>query len=153
MIKKRTITIFTFFLLSIVVLSCKKDDNNQAEVDHNLIVAYASENQLNGQFTESGLYYEINEPGSANHPNINSQVTVSYVGYGLDGVVFDDGDFITFGLYQVIAGWQEGIQLIGEGGKIKLIIPSGLAYGSDGAGSIGPNEVLVFDVTLHYFLN
>jgi FKBP-type peptidyl-prolyl cis-trans isomerase len=118
-----------------------------------LIVADASENQLTGQFTPSGLYYEIKEPGSANHPNINSQVTVSYVGYGLDGVVFDDGEFITFGLYQVIAGWQEGIQLIGEGGKIKLIIPSELAYGPDGSVSIGPNEVLVFDVTLHYFLD
>lgn len=151
--KKNSLRIFTFLLLGLVLFSCKKDANNQSEIDYNLIVAYVAENQIEGQFTSSGLYYVINEPGSANHPNINSTVTVSYVGYGLDGIKFDENDFITFELSRVIAGWQEGIPLIGEGGKIKLIIPSGLAYGSNGAGSVGPNEVLVFDVTLHYFLD
>ena len=149
---KHIIAFFAFIIFSIVFSSCEKN-TDMSEVDHNLIVGYASENNLDGEFTSSGLYYVIDEPGSANHPTINSQVTVSYVGYTLDGAVFDDGDFVTFWLYQVITGWQEGIQLIGEGGKIKLIIPSELAYGSNGSGSIGSNEVLVFDVTLHYFLD
>jgi len=150
MINKHTITFFTFVFLSLIVLSCKKD-SNQPAVDRNLIEAYVADNNLDGEYTSSGLYYVILQPGTANHPTINSSVNCSYKGYTLDNVVFDEGYSVTFGLYQVIAGWQEGIQLIGEGGKIKLIIPSALAYGSNGSGSIGPNEVLVFDVTLNYF--
>ncbi len=152
MIKNRTATYYTFILLSLVLFSCKKDVN-QPEIDKGLIEAYVYKHQLDGTFTSSGLYYVIVEPGSTLHPTLNSSVTCSYKGYSLDGVVFDKGDFITFDLNKVILGWQEGIQLIGEGGKIKLIIPSGLAYGSGGSGSITPNEVIAFDVTLNYFSN
>ena len=152
MIKKHLIAIITLVFLSFVILSCKKDVN-QPEIDHGLIEAYVLDNQLDGNYTSSGLYVVIEEPGAANHPTVNSTVTVTYVGFSLNNVVFDEGEFITFGLYQVIAGWQEGLQLIGEGGKIKLVIPSGLAYGSNGAGSIKPNEVIAFDITLHYFSN
>ena len=150
MIKMRITTIISFLFLTLVILSCKKDVN-QPEVDHVLIEAYAIENELDGQFTSTGLYYIIEEPGANDHPTINSQVTVSYVGYTLNGVVFDENEYITFGLFQVIKGWQEGLQLLGEGGKIQLIIPSGLAYGTNGSGSIGSDEVLAFDITLHYF--
>jgi len=149
---KHTLVFLTALVFITVFSSCKKD-SNQDEIDHNLIVAYAAENQLDGEFTSSGLYYVISEPGSANHPTTNSQVTVSYRGYKLNGTTFDSGEYVRFYLYQVIKGWQEGISLIGENGKIKLIIPSDLAYGSSSAGSIGPNEVLVFDVELHFFLN
>ncbi len=152
MIRTRISIIISFVFLSLVISSCKKDVN-QSEIDQVIIEDYVVENNLDGQFTSSGLYYVINEPGSANHPTVNSQVTVSYVGYTLNGVVFDEKDYKSFWLYQVIEGWQEGIQLIGEGGKIKLIIPSGLAYGPNGSGSIGPDEVLAFDITLHYFQN
>lgn len=150
MIKGRFVTTISIILLSVVILSCKKD-SNQSEIDHGLIEAYVIKKQLDGQYTSSGLYYVIVEPGDSDHPTLNSQVNVSYTGYSLEDVVFDENNSITFGLYQVIAGWQEGLQLIGEGGSIKLIIPSGLAYGSNGSGSIGPNEVIAFDVTLHYF--
>jgi FKBP-type peptidyl-prolyl cis-trans isomerase len=150
MIKNNTITVLAFILLSLMTFSCEKD-SHQAGVDSNLIEAYVSENNLDGEFTSSGLYYVIIQPGTTDHPTINSSVNCSYKGYTLDNVIFDENDFITFGLSQVIAGWQEGIQLIGKGGKIKLIIPSALAYGSGGSGSIGPNEVLAFDVTLNDF--
>ena len=147
MIKKSTITIFTFIFLSLIVFSCKKD-SNQAQVERNIIEEYVADNNLDGEFTSSGLYYVIIQPGTADHPTINSSVKCSYKGYTLDNIVFDEGNSITFGLSRVIKGWQEGIQLIGKGGKIKLVIPSALAYGSAGSGSIGPDEVLVFDVTL-----
>ncbi len=149
---KHAIAFFAFIIFNIVFSSCEKN-TDMSEVDYNLIVGYASEHNLDGEFTSSGLYYVIDEPGSFNHPTINSQVTVSYIGYTLDGAIFDNRDFVTFLLSQVIIGWQEGIQLVGEGGKIKLIIPSGLAYGPSGSGSIGSNKVLVFDITLHYFLD
>ncbi len=149
---KKPLLILLIASISILNFSCKKDVN-QPEVDRGLIEAYALDNKLDGQFTSSGLYYVIEEPGAADHPTTNSKVTVSYTGYSLDDVVFDKGSFVSFELYRVIVGWQEGLQLVGEGGKIKLLIPSALAYGSGGSGSIGPNEVLGFDITLHYFVN
>ena len=80
---------------------------------------------------------------------------MDYEGYKLNGEVFDSsyerGERATFGLYQVIEGWQIGIPIIGEGGEITLIIPSDYAYGSNPppGSSIGRNEVLVFDVKLY----
>ena len=150
MIKKPIITIVSFVLLSLLITSCKKDVN-QPEIDHGIIEAYALDNNLDGQYTSSGLYYVIIDDGNSDHPDINSTVNVDYKGYHLDGEVFDENTNLTYGLSGFIKGWVEGLQLIGEGGKIKLIIPSDLAYGSNGSGSIGKNEVLAFDVTLNYF--
>jgi len=132
--------------------SCKKTDQ-QAAKDRQTIEDYVKTNNLQGNFTASGLYYVITQAGSDSRPTNSSTVTVDYKGTFLDGSVFDQGTNVTFPLYQVIQGWQEGIPLIGAGGKIILIVPSGLAYGSSGRGSIPPNSVLRFDVTLHSFSN
>jgi FKBP-type peptidyl-prolyl cis-trans isomerase FkpA len=133
--------IATVFFLSLN--SCnKKNDAPTYDNDKATIEQYATDNQLNGQFTSSGLYYVIEEPGTANHPILSSNITIAYNGYYLNGTVFDKNDFVTFPLSNLIRGWQEGIPYIGEGGKIKLVIPSYLAY-NDG--------VRVFDVTLFYF--
>ena len=123
----------------------------QAEADHNLMLNYISSHNLKGQFTDSGLYYVIQDSGTAKHPTLSSSLNVDYKGYFLDDKVFDSGNGVTFKLSGVIAGWQEGLQLIGEGGKIKLLVPSALAYGESGYGSIPPNAVLGFDVTLNSF--
>lgn len=152
MIKGRFVVAISIILISSVISSCKKD-SNQAEIDRGIIEAYVLDNGLNGQFTSSGLYYVIIEAGNSDHPSINSTVNVDYKGYYLNGVVFDENDNIEHGLSGFIQGWVEGLQLIGEGGKIKLIIPSNLAYGAIGSDSIGPNEVLSFDITLNYFFN
>lgn len=152
MIKGRFVTTISFILLSVVILSCKKD-SNQAEIDHGIIEAYVLENGLNGQFTSSGLYYVIIEEGNSDHPTIYSTVNVDYIGYHLNGVVFEENDNVKYGLSGFIQGWVEGLQLIGEGGKITLIIPSHLAYGTNGSDNIDSNEVIGFDVTLNYFLN
>ncbi|MBQ3881974.1 MAG: FKBP-type peptidyl-prolyl cis-trans isomerase [Bacteroidales bacterium] len=105
------------------------------------------------QETPSGLQYTIIEAGNTSKvPGPRDTVSVLYKGTLLDGTVFDqtpEGSApITFPLSNVIAGWTEGLQLVGEGGKIKLFIPADLAYGTQGSGAIGPNEVLVFDVEL-----
>lgn len=106
------------------------------------------------EVTDSGLYYRIIDPGSANQPTIDDEVTVDYQGLNLDGSEFDSsytrGESATFGLTNLIQGWQEGIPLVGEGGKIQLLIPSELAYGSRGAGSsIAPYATLFFNIELH----
>jgi len=102
--------------------------------------------------TASGLQYTITEPGTGKAPKATDKVTVHYTGKLLDGTVFDSshkrGQPATFPLNGVIRGWTEGLQLVKEGGKIRLYIPSNLAYCERGQGPIGPNETLVFDVEL-----
>jgi len=103
--------------------------------------------------TASGLQYKIVKAGSAKKPKATDKVEVHYEGTLLNGTIFDSsykrGKTIEFGLNQVIKGWTEGVQLIGEGGEIMLYIPSELAYGSNGSGrDIGPNATLIFKVEL-----
>ncbi len=103
--------------------------------------------------TASGLQYEIVAEGTGAKPKATDKVTVHYKGTLIDGTEFDSsysrGQPVTFPLGNVIPGWTEGLQLIATGGKAKLFIPSGLAYGERGAGAkIGPNETLVFEIEL-----
>ena len=100
--------------------------------------------------TESGLAYKVIEPGNAKKAvSDQDTVWVDYKGALLDGTVFDQNDNINFSLNRVIKGWSEGMKLIGEGGKVKLVIPGELAYGEYGTRGIEPNSTLVFDVTLN----
>ena len=101
----------------------------------------------------SGLQYMILAEGKGNQPKATDTVTVQYRGTLIDGTEFDSsykrGQPATFPLNRVIKGWTEGIQLMKEGGKIRLFVPSELAYGDRGAGAqIGPNAVLIFEVEL-----
>jgi peptidylprolyl isomerase len=107
----------------------------------------------NGQQTASGLKYVIVNEGSGPSPVPTSQVTVHYKGMLTDGTKFDSsydrGQTIKFGLYQVIPGWTEGLQLMKPGGKGYFLIPPQLGYGDRGAGNvIPPNSTLVFVVEL-----
>ncbi len=103
--------------------------------------------------TASGLQYKILKEGTGKSPADTSTVTVQYRGMLLNGTVFDEsysrGEPTTFKLNQVIRGWTEGLQLMKEGGKIELYIPSDLAYGDKGAGqTIPPGSALIFEVEL-----
>jgi len=101
--------------------------------------------------TESGLQYSITSEGSGESPSMYDTVTVHYHGTTIDGSVFDSsigGEPVSFVLGQVIEGWNEGLQLMKPGGKMRLFIPSDLAYGGQGQGSIRPFETLIFDVEL-----
>ena len=102
------------------------------------------------QQTESGLAYVIIEPGN-DKKAVSDQDTVwvDYKGTLLDDSVFDENKDINFTLNRVITGWAEGLKLIGEGGKVKLVIPGELAYGERGNRGIEPNSTLIFDVTLN----
>lgn len=105
------------------------------------------------QKTASGLAYKIENAGSAKKPKAEETVEVHYHGTLIDGTVFDSSKErnqpVSFPLNRVIKGWTEGLQLIGEGGKVRLVIPSELAYGDAGAPpKIPGGATLIFDVEL-----
>lgn len=103
--------------------------------------------------TESGLKYRILREGAGDKPTARQKVEVNYHGWLDNEKVFDSsykrGESISFGLNQVIAGWTEGMQLVGKGGMIELEIPAKLGYGARGAGAdVPPNATLHFLVEL-----
>lgn len=136
------------------------------------IAKYVQDNNLDATKTESGLYYVIEQRGNGPQIETGDQASVHYAGYLLDGKLFDTsrkdiaqdnnifsqqrdemGGYAPFnlqvGVGQVIPGWDEGLSLLRQGDKAKLIIPSPLAYGSRGAGAdIPANSILVFDVEI-----
>lgn len=117
--------------------------------------AYMAENADKGgvKTTDSGLQYEVLEAGDGERPSAEDTVKVHYRGQLIDGTEFDSSyarnEPVSFPLNGVIPGWTEGLQLMKEGGKSRLVIPAELAYGPGGMGNaIGPNETLVFEVEL-----
>ena len=151
--KKRSLLLLALF--AVVLISCKKGWNadEQKIVDQNIIEQYVKENNLDGEFTPSGLYYVIYDSGTVAKPTVNSLVTVKYNGYYTDGESLDEGTIKNYPLSSLIPGWKEGIPLIGKGGTEKLIIPSHLGYGHVPQGDVRPDAVLIFDVQLIDFSN
>lgn len=101
----------------------------------------------------SGLQYKVITEGKGKSPLATDTVTVNYRGTLIDGTEFDSsykrGQPATFPVNGVIKGWTEALQLMKEGSKWQLFIPSSLAYGERGAGGkIGPDATLIFEVEL-----
>ena len=102
---------------------------------------------------ESGLQYQILKAGQGEVPPAGSKVTVHYQGTLISGEVFDSsyqrGEPATFSLGGVIPGFREAIMRMKSGAKWKVLVPSEMGYGAQGAGSsIGPNETLIFEIEL-----
>jgi FKBP-type peptidyl-prolyl cis-trans isomerase FkpA len=142
-----------FILLLVVATSCKKDVTDYGPIDKKIIENYLAAHSLTAQSTPSGLYYFIEKPGGTVHPNLNSSVVAYYKGYLTDGTVFDENNtwYTPTQVTNFIKGWQEGLQLIGVKGKIKLLIPSSLGYGETARTKIPANSVLIFDLELVEF--
>ncbi|GEC71565.1 FKBP-type peptidyl-prolyl cis-trans isomerase [Flavobacterium flevense] len=146
-------------LILTLFISCKKESNNTSEAPSEIpyvaknekeIEKYVAEKGLKGTKSESGLYYVIKDPGTGKQATPESNVTVAYKGYFMDGKVFDQSDEkgISFGLNQVVKGWTEGISYLKEGGSALLVIPAKLGYGGNDYGSIPGASVLIFEVKL-----
>lgn len=97
---------------------------------------------------DRGFYYTIQSPGTGSKPTICSNVTVNYTGKLTNGSTFDSGNGVTFGLNQLILGWQEGIPLVAPGGSITLYLPPSLAYGQQAQSGIPANSILIFTIDL-----
>jgi len=104
--------------------------------------------------TASGLKYIDFVVGNGATPLVGQTCIVHYTGWLLDGKKFDSSKdcnqpfHFALGQGRVIKGWDEGVASMKVGGKRKLIIPPGLAYGDKPVGPIPPNSTLIFDVEL-----
>ena len=116
--------------------------------------AYLDKNRQRKEVTEtpSGLQYEVLKAGDGPKPKETDVVKVHYHGTLVDGTVFDSSVErkapIEFRLDGIIPGWKEGVLLMPKGSKYKFAIPDKLAYGEQGQGTVGPNQLLIFEVEL-----
>jgi FKBP-type peptidyl-prolyl cis-trans isomerase len=152
-------------LLVVTLTSCLKLSNQetmqptpvdpviQAKADSVAITAYLAANPsiTAKRDSASGLYYQIITPGTGANPTANSLITVAYTGKLLNGTQFDSSVSYTQALSSLIPGWIICIPFIKTGGRILLILPSGLGYGNQVNGQIPANSVLVFTVDLISF--
>ena len=140
----RNLTVAILLMLGIFSqMSCSK--SSASEKDQ--MTGYAAKNNITYVSDPSGVLYQIITAGNSNKPRLTSTITVTYTGKLMNDQTFDSGT-ITFPLNNLIPGWQIALPLIGEGGQIKILIPSSLGYGSRGSGSIPGNSPLYFDVSL-----
>ena len=102
--------------------------------------------------TPSGLQYEVIQEGQGPKPSTQDKVHLHYEGRLISGTIFDSSkgqpEGLTLSVAALINGWQEGLQLMSVGSKYKLYIPSGLAYGDEGAGKVPPSSTLIIEVEL-----
>ena len=126
------------------------DVDNQAEFEDVFVRRYIQANKItiDNPRTPNGLYYQILNEGSGEEVNEASEITVKYTGKLTNGTVFDESASYTSYLYLLIPGWQQGLPKIKEGGKIRLIVPPALGYGSSPTGAIPPYSTLDFTIEL-----
>jgi FKBP-type peptidyl-prolyl cis-trans isomerase FkpA len=124
-----------------------------AQYDDFTIVKYLEKNAMTGfSKTTSGIYYKIGTQGTGSPITADSTVVANYTGKLFNGAIFDralPGSEATFSLRSVIQGWAQAIPLINQGGNIRMIIPSALAYGMNGSSpAIPPFSCLDFEVNV-----
>ena len=140
-----------FVLGALVILGLSQClEPSQFEQDDDIIRDYIKNNSIQATKHQSGLYYQIINPGNGEIPALNDSVTVHYKGFLTSGQQFDGTTTTpaTYLLGQLILGWQIGIPLVKEGGEILMLVPSSLGYGNSAVGPIPANSVLVFNVEL-----
>jgi FKBP-type peptidyl-prolyl cis-trans isomerase FkpA len=155
MIKKFSKSVFFFLTISLIVIlvSCdpsKKYEKAEKDAINNYLAANSSSNYVH---QESGLYYLEVLAGTGRQPVANDTVYVVYTGKFLNGNMFDTnvgGNQLVFAVGQggMLPGFEEGIMLMKEGGKATILVPSNLAYGTQGYYTIPGYTALLFDIEL-----
>lgn len=159
----RVIRLMSFLLfIGVSNLSCLKDgydsfsctakipEVNVPAAEISLIEAYLTANNItNAVKHPAGFYYIIEVEGTGNRPTVCTNVAFTYKGQLTNGTIFDQSTTpVLLPLSGLITGWQIGLPLIKTGGRIKLFLPPSLGYGNNAVGSIPPNSVLIFEVTI-----
>lgn len=152
---KRSTTMSLALALAFVAAACVGDSSTGPKDPTKLnFAASLGVNLAEMSQTALGVYYKDLVVGEGPAVTAGETVTVHYEGWLHDGTKFDSsldrGQPATFGLNEVILGWQDGVPGMRVGGKRKLVVPSELAYGAGGAGNgaIPPHATLVFDIEL-----
>mgnify|MGYP005753807915 CR=1 FL=1 len=159
---RNLLKVFLFVLVAASFSACGDDVDpytfdveGQKKIDEQVIRKYFRDNNVDTTKvvkTDSGLYYLNLKPSTGAEVKVGNLAEVHYIGKLINGAKFDSsydrGQPFTFtvGARQVIAGWDEGLQLMKSGEEARLFIPSHLAYGPYGQGSIPPSAVLIFDI-------
>jgi FKBP-type peptidyl-prolyl cis-trans isomerase FkpA len=147
-IKKESFSPILGVFMAIVAIFTLNGCSKSGASEQEQMISYAKSHSINYTTDPSGILYEIITPGNSTHPTVNNTITVTYIGTLMNGNQFDAGT-ITYGLNQLIPGWQIAVPKIGVGGEMKVLIPSSLGYGSAGAGSSIPgNSPLYFNIKL-----
>ncbi|HMR85494.1 MAG TPA: FKBP-type peptidyl-prolyl cis-trans isomerase [Niabella sp.] len=133
--KKFLFVLSAGLLLITAVTGCLKNEKATPCVSKTVqeelpaMIKYATDSSITYQQHESGILYEIIEPGTGANPTATSTVKAKYQGRLLNGQLFDGStDGVSFNLSEVIKGWTIAVPLLKKGGKMKMIIPSSLAY-------------------------
>ncbi|WP_439185654.1 FKBP-type peptidyl-prolyl cis-trans isomerase [Carboxylicivirga taeanensis] len=140
-----------------VVIFEVKIDRDQDDMDEEIISTYLEEQGIEAQRDESGLYYQILEPGDGPTVPETAWVDVSYKGSLLNGEIFDEGTLSRTPLDNLIEAWRIGVPKLKKGSKAIFYCPSQLCYGSstrydeDGKVSIPSNSILIFEMTIVNF--
>ncbi|MDQ6612572.1 MAG: FKBP-type peptidyl-prolyl cis-trans isomerase [Gemmatimonadota bacterium] len=143
-----------FVLFAAFASACGSDTETASDPATQTFAASLGVNIATMQKKADGLYYQDIVTGTGAEAIAGRTITVTYTGWQTDGQQFDTnvgGTPLTvspLGTAGVIAGWNLGLQGMKVGGKRRLVIGSGLAYGAAGNGPIGKNKTLVFDVVL-----
>ena len=157
------LSLFLIFAGIALLSACSKSDNkdpqstactltaqykNDSSVTQRAqMIAFCNNNGITYTIHPSGILYQITASGDTAKPNLCNSLTMTYTGKLMTGIQFDKGT-ITFPLKDLIVGWQIAVPLIGKGGKIKMVIPSSLAYGPNANGSIPANSPLYFEMSI-----
>lgn len=154
----KIVSILAFAFIIFTASGCIKDSAPPpctpatVESEKPTMIGYAASIGMGYSEDPSGLFYSVVTAGSGPTPTVNSKIYVTYVGkLTSNGAVIDSQttpELTGWVLRTLIPAWQYGIPHINEGGTIKLIVPSSLAYGCRGFGSVPPNSVLYFEITL-----
>jgi len=144
-----------FLLAGLFLAGCSKQDTNCKTVigtvpasEVTALQQYLTTKGIAAEQDDRGFFYKIEAQGNGNFPTACSDVTVNYRGTLTDGTIFDENKNIRFNLGNLIKGWQAGIPLISEGGKITLYLPPSLGYGATPTAGIPANSILIFSIDL-----
>ena len=157
------ISLFLIIAGIVLLLACSKSDSNDPQsnacnisasykndssaTQRAQMIAFCNNNGITYTIHPSGILYQIITPGDTAKPNLCTSLTMTYTGKLMTGIQFDKGT-ITFPLKDLIVGWQIAVPLIGKGGKIKMVIPSSLAYGPNPNRDIPANSPLYFEMSI-----